>query len=144
MEMKSVPPLVALPRRHRLMAKPLMRPPKMQMSSTSSVMGIGGIRSVSRLVHRMTTQENRVNRLPMSLKLMTAGTALSRKLMAEKGTDRPQNRSATRWISRVRPLKPPGTRSPAWTKLFRLTAMMTEASTIRASRPRSSRSWDLE
>ena len=53
----------------------------------------------------MTTQENRVNRLPMSLKLMTAGTALSRKLMAEKGTDRPQNRSATRWISRVRPLE---------------------------------------
>ena len=98
---------------------------------------------MSRLVHRMTTQENRVNRLPMSLKLMTAGTALSRKLMAEKGTDRPQNRSATRWISRVRPLKLPAP-VPGLDKALQVDGMMTEASTIRASRPRSSRSWDLE
>ena len=55
--MKSVPPLVARPSRHRLMANPLMMPPKMQTSSTSLVSGMEGMISVSTLVSAIIRQE---------------------------------------------------------------------------------------
>ena len=77
MAIKSVPPVVARTFRHRLMATPLSIPPKIQISRVSSVMEMGGTRSVNRLVSRMDRQENRVNRRPTSRKLIRAGTAFS-------------------------------------------------------------------
>ena len=105
----------------------------MHTSSTSCVIGTDGIRSVSTLESRMTRQEYSVNRRPISLKLITAGIALSSRLMSVNGSAMPANRCALRWISRVSPLNPPGNRPPASTKLWILAAMMTDASTINSS-----------
>ena len=100
------------------MEKPLIRPPNTQMSRMSSVTGTEGTRSVKILLTTMARQEYMVNRLPMSLKLTAAGMALSTRLMGAKGSVTPQNSWAQRWARRVRPVKPPGNRSPAWTKLL--------------------------
>ena len=43
---KSVPPLVALANRHRLIANALINPPKIEISRISSVMGNDGTISV--------------------------------------------------------------------------------------------------
>ena len=67
MAIKSVPPLVTRTPRHRLRAKPLMIPPKMQISRMSSVMSRAGIMSVKILVSTICRQEYMVNRLPTSL-----------------------------------------------------------------------------
>ncbi len=132
--MKSVPPLVARPNRHRLIAKPLTMPPKIQTSSTSLVNGMEGIRSVSTLVNAIIRQEYSVKRFPISRKLTTAGTTLRSRLIAVNGRETPANCCALRWMSSVSPLKPPGNRPPASTKLLMLTAITTDAATINSSR----------
>ena len=77
----------------------------MHTSSTSCVIGTDGIRSVSTLESRMTRQEYSVNRRPISLKLITAGIALSSRLMSVNGSAMPANRCALRWMSRGQPVK---------------------------------------
>ena len=138
MAIKSVPPLVTRTPRHRLTAKPLIIPPKMAISKMSSVISRAGTRSVKILVRAMVKQEYKVNRLPTSLKLIKAGMALRARLIGPKGSSIPANSSAHRWTRRVIPVKPPGNKSPAATKLFRFTATMIEDAVITNTRTANS------
>lgn len=81
--------------------KAVNQPAEMQTSKTSFVSGIAGMTSVSVLVRTIIRQEYNVNRFPISLKLISAGTALSRKLISENGRDKCKNCCALRWISSV-------------------------------------------
>ena len=75
-----------------------------------------------------------MNFFPMNLKLMTTGTAFKIKLITEKGGSQCHNSTLISWISRVRPLNPPGINPPARTKLFKLTAMIKDPARIRQVR----------
>lgn len=67
---------------------------------------------------------------------------MSSRYTGEKGMSTPQNSQAARWVRRASPVKPPGNRSPAWTKLFILTAMISDASVTRTRRNRISLTGD--
>ena len=105
---KSVPPVDVPPIRHRLIATPFTRPPNTLISRMSCVIGIAGTISVNRLVTTIISAVFRVNLLPITLKLIIAGTALSARLIGENGSAMPKNLSNMVCIKSVTPLKPPG------------------------------------
>ena len=127
MEIKSVPPLVAPTRRHRLMANPFMIPPKILISSTSDVIAIPGITSVSTLVSTMQTQEYSVNFFPINRNPIYTGIAFNIMLINVYGREIPANSSAPLCTSNDSPVTPPGYRSPALTKVLMFNAISTEA-----------------
>ena len=85
MEKMSVPPLVASALKHRLMAKPLMMPPKMVSSSTLSVKYTPGITSTSTLASTTFTHVRIVNFLPTKRMPITVGAMFSITLISVYG-----------------------------------------------------------
>jgi len=138
MAIKSVPPDVASANRHRATATAFSMPPNTAESRGSyrlmNPTNISGIKSVISPLSTTISTEYMVNFFPTVLKQMTAGTALSTNRARLKGMATPRNPWKISCARIATPVKPPGIRPPARTKVFRLKAMSAAPSTISVRR----------